>query len=188
MADAVPLARHVIVGDEARSGEVRVAGVAHGLFVPQFPGGGSALLAVSIVGAPVMPHVIYLPSSRPNKPIVGARPAARRTIFRFEIVDITLAMGIAGVVNLAMLATAAAVFHSHGLPGAGDDLSQVAGGLNRYLGAHSGLFFGIALLASGIASSCVGTMSGQVAALAKTCSLRSASVAFAGTSAHKSCW
>jgi manganese transport protein len=138
------------------------AGVAHGLFVPQLAGGGSALLAVSIVGATVMPHVIYLHSSLTNKRIVGASPAARRKIYRFEIVDITIAMGIAGIINLAMLATAAAVFHARGLSGAGNDLGQVFDGLNRYLGAHSGLIFGIALLASGIASSCVGTMAGQV--------------------------
>jgi manganese transport protein len=136
------------------------AEVAHGMFVPQFSGGGSALLAVSIVGANVMPHVIYLHSSLTQKRIVGANPQARRKIFRFEIVDITIAMGIAGVINLAMLATAAAVFHARGLSGA--DLGQVFDGLNRYLGARSGMVFGVALLASGIASSCVGTMSGQL--------------------------
>jgi len=69
---------------------------------------------------------------------------------------------VAGVINLAMLAMAAAVFHTRGMSGAGNDLGQVFDGLNRYLGAHSGLVFGLALLASGIASSCVGTMSGQV--------------------------
>ena len=138
------------------------AGVAHGVFVPQFSGGGSALLAVGIIGATVMPHVIYLHSSLTGNRIVGVNPAARRRIFRFEIVDIMIAMGTAGVINLAMLATAAAVFHSRGLFGVGTDLGQVFGGLNRYLGAHSGLVFGVALLASGIASSCVGTMSGQV--------------------------
>jgi len=137
------------------------AGVAHGLFVPQIPGGG-ALLAVSIVGATVMPHVIYLHSSLTQKRIVGANPEARRRIFRFEVIDIAIAMGTAGIINLAMLATAAAVFHARGLFGAGNDLGQVFTGLNHYLGAHSGTFFGIALLASGIASSCVGTMSGQL--------------------------
>jgi manganese transport protein len=137
------------------------AAVAHGLFVPQIPGGG-ALLAVSIVGATVMPHVIYLHSSLTQKRIVGATPEARRKIFRFEIIDISIAMGTAGIINLAMLATAAAVFHARGLFGAGNDLGQVFTGLNHYLGAHSGTFFGIALLASGIASSCVGTMSGQI--------------------------
>jgi manganese transport protein len=138
------------------------AGVARGTFVPQFSGSGSALLAVGIVGATVMPHVIYLHSSLTQKRIVGANPAARRKIFRFEIVDVTIAMGTAGVINLAMLATAATVFHARGLFGVGNDLGQVFDGLNQYLGAHSGLVFGLALLASGVASSCVGTMSGQV--------------------------
>jgi manganese transport protein len=138
------------------------AGVAHGLFVPQLAGGGSAFLAVGIVGATVMPHVIYLHSSLTQNRIVGANADARRKIFRFEMVDITIAMGTAGIVNLAMLATAAAVFHARGMFGVGNDMGQVFGGLNHYLGAHSGTFFGVALLASGVASSCVGTMSGQV--------------------------
>ena len=139
-----------------------VSGMAHGLFVPQVSGSGSALLAVSIIGATVMPHVIYLHSSLTQNRIVGANPDARRKIFRFEMVDITIAMGVAGVINLAMLATAAAVFHARGLFGAGNDLGVVFNGLNRVVGAHSGLVFGLALLASGLASSCVGTMSGQV--------------------------
>jgi len=136
--------------------------VVHGMFVPQFAGSESVLLAVSIIGATVMPHVIYLHSSLTQKRIVGANPAAKRKIFRYEIIDITIAMGLAGIINLAMLATAAAVFHSRGLFGVGDDLEQVFTGLNQYLGGHSGLIFGVALLASGLASSCVGTMSGQV--------------------------
>jgi manganese transport protein len=139
-----------------------VSGMARGLFVPQVSGSGSALLAVGIIGATVMPHVIYLHSSLTQNRIVGANPDARRKIFRFEMVDITIAMGVAGVINLAMLATAAAVFHARGLFGAGNDLGAVFNGLNRLLGAHSGLVFGLALLASGLASSCVGTMSGQV--------------------------
>ena len=138
------------------------SGVAHGLFVPQLAGGDSALLAVSIIGATVMPHVIYLHSSLTQKRIVGVNPEARRRIFRFEIIDISIAMGLAGIINLAMLATAAAVFHARGLFGVGNDLEQVFGGLNHFLGGHSGTIFGVALLASGIASSCVGTMSGQV--------------------------
>jgi manganese transport protein len=137
------------------------AGVAHGLFVPTLSG-GSALLAVGIVGATVMPHVIYLHSSLTQNRIVGTNPWARRKIFRFEMVDITIAMGVAGVINLAMLASAAAVFHARGLFGAGSDLGQVFADLNRLVGAHSGVIFGVALLASGVASSCVGTMSGQV--------------------------
>src|SRR4029077_18099083 len=138
------------------------AGVVHGMFTPQFAGSQSVLLAVSIIGATVMPHVIYLHSSLTQKRIVGANPGAKRKIFRYEIIDITITMGLAGVINPAMLATAAAVLHARGLFGVGDDLEQVFGGLNQYVGGHSGLIFGVALLASGIASSCVGTMSGQV--------------------------
>jgi manganese transport protein len=143
----------------AKSGPPAAA-VARGAFVPSLPG-GSAVLAVGIVGATVMPHVIYLHSALTKKRIVGVSGVARRRIFRFEIVDISLAMGLAGVVNLAMLATAASVFWARGLTGAGGDLGQVFQGLNRYLGAHTGMIFGVALLASGLASSCVGTMSGQ---------------------------
>jgi manganese transport protein len=135
-------------------------GVAHGLFVPSFAGHGSALLAVGIVGATVMPHVIHLHSSLTQRRVVGAHDEARRKIFRFEIVDIAIAMGAAGLINLAMLATAAAVFHTRGAVFA--DMGQVSVGLDRYVGAHSGTVFGVALLASGIASSCVGTMSGQL--------------------------
>jgi manganese transport protein len=75
---------------------------------------------------------------------------------------VLVAMGLAGVINLAMLVTAAAVFNARGLASAGGDLGQVFTGLNSYLGAHSGTVFGVALLVSGIASSCVGTMSGQI--------------------------
>jgi manganese transport protein len=149
-------------GLEMLRSRASVSGMARGLFVPQVSGSGSALLAVGIIGATVMPHVIYLHSSLTQKRIVGANPDARRKIFRFEMVDITIAMGIAGLINLAMLATAAAVFHARGLFGAGNDLGAVFNGLNLFLGAHSGLVFGLALLASGVASSCVGTMSGQV--------------------------
>jgi manganese transport protein len=152
----------VAFGLEVLRSRPSVSGVTRGLFVPELSGSGSALLAVSIIGATVMPHVIYLHSSLTQNRIVGANPEARRKIFRFELVDISIAMGIAGVINLAMLALAAAVFHARGLDGAGNDLGVVFNGLNRYLGAHSGLVFGLALLASGIASSCVGTMSGQV--------------------------
>jgi manganese transport protein len=61
-----------------------------------------------------------------------------------------------------MLATAAAVFNSRGLTSAGSDLGSVVTGMNGYLGAHAGTVFGVALLISGVASSCVGTLSGQV--------------------------
>ncbi len=137
------------------------AAVAAGVFTPRLPG-GAVLLAVSIVGATVMPHVIYLHSALLRGRVAGAGPAERRRVFRFEIVDVLCAMGLAGAINLAMLATAAAVFFARGDAAAGGDLGRVVAGLNGYLGAHAGTVFGVALLVSGIASSCVGTMSGQV--------------------------
>jgi manganese transport protein len=136
--------------------------VAANTFVPHLDGSASILLAVGILGATVMPHVIYLHSALTQKRIVGANAEAKRKIFHFELIDVVIAMGIAGVINLAMLTTAAAVFNARGLTGAGSDLIQVFHGLDHYLGAHSGIIFGIALLASGISSSSVGTLSGQV--------------------------
>jgi manganese transport protein len=135
--------------------------VATGIFVPELPG-GAALLAVSIVGATVMPHVIYLHSALVRGRVTSDQDADKRRIFRFQIIDVVCAMGLAGLINLAMLAMAAAVFFTRGDSSAGEDLGQVVSGLNNFVGAHAGTVFGVALLVSGVASSCVGTMSGQV--------------------------
>ncbi|HEY0932650.1 MAG TPA: Nramp family divalent metal transporter, partial [Trebonia sp.] len=135
---------------------------AAGAFIPRLPA-GAALLAVSIVGATVMPHVIYLHSALVRGRVTPAcDDARRRRIFRFQVVDVFCAMGVAGLVNLAMLATAAAVFYTRGDTSAGSDLGRVVAGLNGYSSAHAGTVLGVALLISGIASSCVGTMAGQV--------------------------
>ena len=115
--------------------------VAGGTFVPHLDGNASILLAVGILGATVMPHVIYLHSALTQKRIVGANPEAKRKIFRFELVDVMIAMGIAGIINMAMLTTAAAAFNSRGLTGVGNDLVQVYGALDHYVGAHSGIVF-----------------------------------------------
>jgi manganese transport protein len=133
-----------------------------GTFVPHLDGSASILLAAGILGATVMPHVIYLHSALTQKRIVGANPEAKRKIFHFELVDVVIAMGIAGVVNIAMLTLAASVFGSRGLSSVGANLPEVFNGLNQFLGGHSGLIFGIALMASGLSSSSVGTLSGQV--------------------------
>ena len=137
------------------------AAVAQGVLLPSLPG-GAALLAVSIVGATVMPHVIYLHSALVRRRVTGDSDQAKRSIFRFEIIDVVCAMGVAGLINLAMLAMAAAVFFTRGDTTAGEDLGAVINGLDSFIGDHAGTLFGIALLVSGIASSCVGTMSGQV--------------------------
>src|SRR3989475_7312486 len=136
--------------------------VAGNAVIPHLDGTESILLAAGILGATVMPHVIYLHSALTQKRIVGANPGAKRKIYHFELVDVVIAMGIAGLINMAMLTTAAAVFNSRGLLDVGSNLTQVSGGLEHYLGAHSGVIFGVALLASGISSSSVGTLAGQV--------------------------
>jgi len=135
--------------------------VARGL-IPGFEGTESVVLAVGILGATVMPHVIYLHSALTQHRIVGATAEAKRSIFRFEMVDVVIAMGLAGLINVSMLAIAAATFHSRGLTDVGDDLVEVNDALGTYLGHSASLLFGIALLASGLSSSSVGTMAGQV--------------------------
>jgi manganese transport protein len=136
-------------------------GIASGLLVPRFDGSESVLLAAGILGATVMPHVIYLHSALTQRRVVGATPAARRRIFRFELVDVVIAMSIAGVVNMSMLITAAAVFHANGFTGV-DGIEEASRMLGREVGPHADTMFGIALLASGLSSSSVGTLAGQV--------------------------
>jgi manganese transport protein len=138
-----------------------VADVVGGLG-PSFSGRESILLAVGILGATVMPHVIYLHSALTQHRIVGASEEEKRRIFRFELVDVMIAMGLAGAINAAMLITASAVFHTRGLVDVGDDLKEVYSGLGDHLGGHANVLFGVALLASGLSSSSVGTLSGQV--------------------------
>ena len=142
--------------------EPRPAGIAHGLLVPGFEGTESVLLAVGILGATVMPHVIYLHSALTQHRLVGATEEAKRRIARFERIDVVIAMTLAGIVNISMLVTAAAVFHSRGLTEIGDDLTGVHAALGDYLGGSASALFGIALLASGLSSSSVGTLAGQV--------------------------
>ena len=132
-----------------------------GLFTPQFAGTESVLLAAGILGATVMPHVIYLHSALTQRRIVGRTDEEKRKIFRFELVDVVIAMGIAGTINASMLIMAAALFHANGMTGVGDiDLAFEA--LGQQVGSLSAILFGVALLASGFSSSSVGTMAGQV--------------------------
>jgi manganese transport protein len=135
-------------------------GVAGGL-LPRFSGSESVLLAAGILGATVMPHVIYLHSALTQRRVVGATAEARRRIFRFELVDVVIAMSIAGVVNMAMLITAAAVFHANGFTNV-EGIQHASHMLGRVVGPHADTMFGVALLASGLSSSSVGTLAGQV--------------------------
>jgi manganese transport protein len=129
--------------------------------VPHFQGSESVLLATGILGATVMPHVIFLHSALMQGRIVTRQPAELRRLFRFECVDVTLAMGIAGLVNMAMLIMAAATFHQHGLTTVGT-IEEAYKTLTPLLGGAASWVFAISLLASGLSSSTVGTMAGQV--------------------------
>lgn len=132
-----------------------------GLFTPGFAGTESVLLATGILGATVMPHVIYLHSALTQRRVAGRTEEEKRRIFRFELVDVVLAMGIAGVINISMLSMAAAVFYSRGLTGV-SDIDAAFEQLRVLEGNTTALLFGVALLASGFSSSSVGTMAGQV--------------------------
>ncbi len=135
--------------------------VAKHLFVPGFAGTESILLATGIIGATVMPHVIYLHSALTQRRIVGRNDDEKRRILRFEKVDVVIAMSLAGVVNLSMMVVAAALFHQGGLSGI-DSIEGAYDGLKSLVSVNAATVFGIALLASGFASSSVGTMAGQV--------------------------
>ena len=132
-----------------------------GLFTPGFAGTESVLLAAGILGATVMPHVIYLHSALTQRRVVGRTDEERRKIFRFELVDVVIAMAIAGTINASMLIMAAALFHANGLTGVGD-IDKAFEQLGVQVGSTSAILFGVALLASGLSSSSVGTMAGQV--------------------------
>ena len=135
--------------------------IGHHLFVPGFAGTESILLATGIIGATVMPHVVYLHSALTQKRIVGRDDSERRRILRFEKIDVVIAMSLAGVVNLSMMIVAAALFHDSGLAGI-DSIDGAYDGLRSLVSGNAATIFGIALLASGFASSSVGTMAGQV--------------------------
>jgi manganese transport protein len=123
--------------------------------------GDSALLVVGIVGATVMPHVVYLHSSLTQRRIVPRNESEARRIFRFEVVDVGIAMTLAGVINMAMLYMAASVFHASGHNEIGN-IEEAYRTLTPLLGGLAGAVFAVSLLASGLSSSTVGTMAGQV--------------------------
>jgi manganese transport protein len=130
-------------------------------FVPSLPGSDAILLSVGIIGATVMPHVIYLHSSLTQHRVIPRDDQDKRRIFYFEKIDVAVAMGVAGVVNMAMLYMAAKVFN---LTGHADvaEIQTAYQTLTPLLGGGAAAIFLISLIASGISSSHVGTMAGQV--------------------------
>jgi manganese transport protein len=134
--------------------------VAHG-FVPSLSGGDAVLLACGILGATVMPHVIYLHSALTQERIPAQDEHERRHLLRFLRLDVLIAMALAGVVNMLMLVIAASLFHGSSLAGV-DTIEGAHAGFERLVGGSAALAFAGALLASGLASSSVGTYAGQV--------------------------
>jgi manganese transport protein len=134
------------------------SGVVGGL-VPGFADTESILIATGILGATVMPHVIYLHSALTQNRVLPRDDGERRELLRFERVDVLIAMGLAGVVNMSMLIVAAKLFHGQIDV---DTIEEAHHGFEVTLGTGAAVAFGLALLASGLSSSSVGTYAGQV--------------------------
>ena len=135
--------------------------IAYHAVVPQFNGTQSILLAAGILGATVMPHAIFLHSGLTQGRIKTRDPEKLKRIFRYETIDVLIAMSIAGLVNAAMLIMAAATFHFNGMSNVGT-IEEAYKTLIPLLGPAAGILFAISLLASGQSSSTVGTMAGQI--------------------------
>ena len=136
-------------------------GILEGLFVPGFEGTESILLATGILGATVMPHVVYLHSALTQRRIVGRNDAEKKKILAFERIDVVIAMTLAGLVNMSMVVVAAGLFNAGGLVEI-DSIEGAYAALGRLVSDEAATIFGVALLASGLASASVGTMAGQV--------------------------
>jgi len=135
--------------------------VLHHAVTPQFGSREAVLLSVGILGATVMPHVIYLHSALTQDRLVAENESDARTLMRYTRFDVVLAMTIAGAINVAMLVMAASTFFKAGLT----HIASLDGAhrtLEPILGSASGVLFALALTASGLSSSAVGTLSGQV--------------------------
>ena len=138
---------------------VQPGAVAGGL-IPGFAGVDSVMLAVGIIGATVMPHVVYLHSALTQGRIRAESVEERRELLRGGRTDVIVALTVAGLINLSMLVIAASLFHSRGMEI--ETIEAAHAGLGSLIGGGAALAFAVALLASGLSSSSVGTYSGQV--------------------------
>lgn len=135
--------------------------IGHSMVTPWLGGPGSVMLMVGIVGATVMPHAVYLHSGLTQNRIVPRNADEAVRIYRFGRLDVIVAMSIAGVVNIAMMCMAASVFYASGHTGV-VTIPDAYQTLHPLLGSAAAAVFLVSLLASGISSSAVGTMAGQV--------------------------
>ena len=137
------------------------SGAAHGL-IPHLNGSNSLYLAVGIIGATVMPHAIYLHSALTKGRTPVRNDEERTRVLRFERTDVIVALGLAGLVNMAMLAVAAKLFHGRAGWSHVDTIREAHTGFSHLVGGTAALAFAVALLSSGASSSSVGTYAGQV--------------------------
>lgn len=144
----------IAVGNQSGSG------IAEGL-IPGFSGADSVLLAIGIIGATVMPHVIYLHSALTQRRIVPANEEERQELLRYTRFDCVVGLGAAGLINLSMLFVAVALFNKTGNTGV-DSIEAAHQGLMELVGGGAAIAFAVALLASGLSSASVGTYAGQV--------------------------
>jgi manganese transport protein len=141
--------------------QVDPSALASGL-VPGFPGPGGPLLVAGIIGATVMPHVVYLHSALTKSRVPCRDDAERRELLGFQRLDVLIALGAAGLINLAMLFVAASLFSRLGGYAPANPIQAAHFELGRIVGGGAALAFAVALLASGLSSSSVGTYAGQV--------------------------
>ncbi|MDE3078399.1 MAG: Nramp family divalent metal transporter [Paracoccaceae bacterium] len=136
------------------------AGVAQGVILPQMPDAAALTISVGIIGATVMPHAIYLHSGLTQNRAVVRNEQERRRLLRFSNIEVVLALAVAGMINMAMVITAASAFHA-----GHRDVAEIGTAyhmLTPVLGAAAASAFLVSLIASGVSSSVVGTMAGQV--------------------------
>jgi manganese transport protein len=136
------------------------AAVGLGSVVPSLPDAGAVTIAVGIVGATIMPHAIFLHSGLTQNRAPAGNDRERRLVLRFSNIEVLVALGVAGLVNMAMVIMASSAFHA-----GQSDVSEIQTAyktLTPLLGPAAACAFLTALLASGLASSTVGTMAGQM--------------------------
>jgi manganese transport protein len=127
--------------------------------IPSLPNNEAVLIAVGMLGATVMPHVIYLHSQLVQHRCIDSTEQGKLKHLKMEKLDVTIAMNIAFIVNAAMVIVSASVFNKNGL--VVNTIEEAHTSLQPLLGSLSSSAFGIALLAAGLSSSAVGTMAGQ---------------------------
>ena len=128
--------------------------------LPQLADGGALLLAVGIIGATVMPHAVYLHSGLTQARIPTRDDSEKRLVVRISNTEVMIALVIAGMVNMAMVMMASSAFHA----GYSDvaEIETAYHTLTPLLGIAAAGVFLLSLLASGVSSSTVGTMAGQM--------------------------